>query len=405
MTDNKLPWIPGQATPEDLAKAPGDGKPPYTFEVMHAEYERLRKAANGAAHGSETTTPKRIKIVMGSKVEPKAVAWLWPDWLALGKLHILAGRPGSMKTTTALGLAAAVTVGAMTKLGVWPDGKSAPQGNVIMWSGEDSVADTLLPRFLASGGDPDRIAFISEVEEDRKKRSFDPSQDIDDLVAVCADLGGVSLVIVDPIVAVAKGDSHKNAETRRDLQPLVDLAERARAAVVGIHHLTKRSEDADPLDRVSGSLAFGAGPRVVLLSALDRKAGGEPRGVLMRAKNNLGPSHGGIEFTAETRPLAGYPDIDAQRILWGDFVDEPARDILARLEGKTEQQTARARAAVFLREALKGGPRMAGEVVAEGEAAGFGERALRRALKKLGGSTEKPSFGTGWVWELPGLAS
>ena len=48
---------------------------------------------------------------------------------------------------------------------------------------------------------------------------------------------------------------------------------------------------------------------------------------------------------------------------------------------------------------------MAAEVSAEGEALGFSERALRRALKKLGGTSEKPSFKTGWVWELPGLAS
>ena len=35
---------------------------------------------------------------------------------------------------------------------------------------------------------------------------------------------------------------------------------------------------------------------------------------------------------------------------------------------------------------------MAAEVIAEGEAAGLGERALRRALKALGGWSEKPSM-------------
>jgi len=341
---------------------------------------------------------KRIKITMGSSVKPRPIAWLWPDWLAHGKLHILAGRPGSLKTTTAIGLAAAVTVG-----GQWPDGLRTTPGRVVIWSGEDAIDDTLVPRFIAAGGDLAQVAFISGVEEDGKTRSFDPARDMDAVVAVCADLGKVNLVVIDPVVAVAKGDSHKNAETRRDLQPLVELAERTQAAVLGIHHLTKRSEDADPLDRVSGSLAFGAGPRVVLMSALDRKAGGEPRGVIMRAKNNLGPAHGGFNFTAETRPLADYPDIAAQRILWGDYVNESARDILARLEGKTEP--AMRKAATFLRDALKGGPQLASEVIANGEAAGFNERALRRALKRLGGSSEKPSFGSGWIWELPEQAS
>jgi hypothetical protein len=355
---------------------------------------------NGAPYSS-ATPQKRSTVVMGSTIKPQAVDWLWPSWLARGKLHILAGRPGSMKTTTALSLAAAVTIG-----GVWPDNKPAAPGKVIIWSGEDAIADTLLPRFLAAGGDPDQIGFLTGVEEDGKKRSFDPSRDIGDLVRVCDDLGGVSLVIVDPIVAVAKGDSHKNAETRRDLQPLVDLAKRTNAAVVGIHHLTKRSEDAEPVDRVSGSLAFGAGPRVVLLAALDLKASGEPRGVLMRAKNNIGPSHGGIAFTAETRRLADHPDIAAQHILWGAFVNEPARDILAKLEGKNAQQRSGERkAATFLRMALQDGQRLAAEVIAEGEDAGFDKRALQRALKKLGGSSEKSSMKRGWVWELPPQAS
>jgi hypothetical protein len=140
-----------------------------------------------------------------------------------------------------------------------------------------------------------------------------------------------------------------------------------------------------------------------MLAALDAKAAGEPRGILTRVKNNLGPSHGGFEFAAETRPLTDYPGVAAQRILWGSYVKEPAREILARLEGQAE--VGKRKAAAFLEGALQGrGPRMAAEVIAEGEAAGFGERALRRALKTLGGCSEKASMRTGWIWELPGEA-
>jgi hypothetical protein len=357
--------------------------------------EEIKPGARGK--GGEKPS-KQIRITMGSNVKPQAIAWLWTGWLATGKLHVIAGRPGALKTTAALSFAAAVSTG-----GRWPDDSSAVRGKVVMWSGEDAIDDTLLPRFLAAGGDPAQIGFINSVEENGRTRTFDPACDMDELVAKCADLGEVSLVIIDPIVAVAKGDSHKNAETRRDLQPLVDLAERTRAAVLGVHHLTKRSEGTDPVDRVSGSLAFGAGPRVVILSALHKKSAGEPRGVLMRAKNNIGSSHGGFDFAAETRPLADRPDIAAQRILWGAYVNESARDILARLEG--EGETGMPKAAAFLREALRGGPRMAAEVIAEGEAAGLGKRALQRALRALGGWSEKMSFGTGWIWELPEQAS
>jgi putative DNA primase/helicase len=145
---------------------------------------------------------KRIKLIMGSEVKAEAIAWLWPGWLAHGKLHIIAGRPGTLKTTTALSLAAAVTIG-----GKWPDGSPATSGKVIIWSGEDAIEDTLLPRFIAAGGDPARVAFISGVEEDGKKRSFDPAADMGALVDLCDRVGSISLVNIDPIVAVAKSDS------------------------------------------------------------------------------------------------------------------------------------------------------------------------------------------------------
>jgi putative DNA primase/helicase len=252
--------------PNDILRELGPDGVVRAFDA--AEEIKPRARGNGAEKPS-----KQIRITMGADIKPQAIDWLWPDWLAHGKLHVLAGRPGTLKTTAVLSFAATITIG-----GQWPDCSRAALGKVVMWSGEDAIDDTLLPRFLAAGGDRSKIGFVSGVEEEGRTRSFDPARDMDDLIVVRHDLGPISLVIIDPIVAVAKGDSHKNAEARRDLQPLVDLAERTHAAVLGVHHLTKRSEGADPVDRVAGSLAFGAGPRVVMLSALEGNAAGEARG-------------------------------------------------------------------------------------------------------------------------------
>jgi hypothetical protein len=342
---------------------------------------------------------KAGKVTVGTKVEMKAMDWLWLEWIALGKLQIIAGRPGCLKTTIAMSLAAIVSTG-----GLWPDGSRAPRGKVLVWSGEDAIDDTLMPRFVAAGGDPANVAFVTGVEEDGQERRFDPAQDIETLEAICAELGDVKLIIIDPIVATSKGDSHKNAETRRDLQPLVDLAEKTRAAIIGIHHLTKRSEEADPLDRVSGSLAYGAAPRVVMLSAIDKKILTEPTGVFMRAKANNSPSHGGFAFTGEQRALDSLPDICAQRILWGDYRNECASQILAGLESKQDKgddDGANTKAAQFLIDALRDGPQLAAEVIAKGEAIGLTERTLQRTLKKFGGSTEKNGFRGASIWEFP----
>jgi hypothetical protein len=141
-----------------------------------------------------------------------------------------------------------------------------------------------------------------------------------------------------------------------------------------------------------------------MMSALDPKyTGPDPHGFLMRAKSNIAPSRGGFAFTGEYRPLDDYPDISAERALWGEYTNETARDIFAKFEAKQE---ALRKAAAFIREALGGkGPRLAAEVLAEGETLGLNERTLRRAFKRLNGISEKPSFGTGWIWELPEQAS
>jgi len=109
----------------------------------------------------------RVELIRGDTIKLRPISWLWPGWLAHGKLHILGGAPGTGKTTIALSFAATVTRGA-----VWPDGlHHAGQGRVVIWSGEDDPADTLAPRLLAAGGDLSRINFVGDVREEGNARS------------------------------------------------------------------------------------------------------------------------------------------------------------------------------------------------------------------------------------------
>src|ERR1041384_193970 len=106
---------------------------------------------------------------------------------------------------------------------------------------------------------------------------------------------GFRLLVVDPVSLCVAGDSNKNAEVRRGLAPLKIFAERHGAAVVGVSHFSKGSEGRDPLSRVTGSLAFGAAPRLVLSAVTenrkpDEPEDAEPRHLFVRTKSNLGPS-------------------------------------------------------------------------------------------------------------------
>ena len=187
-----------------------------------------------------------VVLVQASSLIPEPIRWLWLHWLALGKLHILAGAPGQGKTTINLAFAATVTVG-----GRWPDGTRCEPGNVLIWSGEDDPADTLLPRLLAMGADPGRVFFVKATRVDGELVPFDPARDMVQLTAEAERIGGVRLLMVDPVVSAVTGDSHKNTEVRRALQPLVDLAAHLDCAVVGISHFGKNTAGRDPTERAA----------------------------------------------------------------------------------------------------------------------------------------------------------
>ena len=339
-----------------------------------------------------------VVLVCAATLKPEPIAWLWRDWLALGKLHVLAGAPGQGKTTIAIALAATVTIG-----GRWPDGTRCSPANVLIWSGEDDPADTLLPRLLAMGADVSRIYFVDGTRIEGKVQSFDPARDLVQLTAEAERIGSVALLIVDPVVSAVAGDSHKNTEVRRALQPLVDLGARLGAAVLGISHFSKGSAGRDPTERVTGSLAFGAVARVVLCVAkVQERDGGDDRRILARAKSNIGPDDGGFEYGIAQTELTAHPGITASFIEWGNPVQGTARELLAEAETEpddSDETSALDDAVMFLSSELKDGPKPVKLILGEARQAGHSDRTIKRAKAVLKAEAIKEA--TRWVWALP----
>jgi hypothetical protein len=94
------------------------------------------------------------------------VHWLWPGWLATGRLQILAGAPGACKTTIALSLAAAVSAGRR-----WPDGTPTQAGNIRSrsrrWPGHPRPAFPANPRL-----DPRHLAHQTVADADALDRAI-----------------------------------------------------------------------------------------------------------------------------------------------------------------------------------------------------------------------------------------
>lgn len=390
----------------DLAKARG-------VEAVRVCIGRAGRVegAGGAHEGGASSAPSRppsralgdfreaVQIIRADTIEPELVDWLWKGFLAAGKLHILAGAPGTGKTTLALALAAT-----MTCAGRWPNGERASAGSVLIWSGEDSQADTLVPRLLASGADCRRVRFVGKVDDVEGRRPFDPATDFPALERKAVAIADLRLVIVDPIVSAVAGDSHKNAEVRRGLQPLVDFAEATRCAVIGISHFSKGSSGRDPTERVTGSLAFAALARIVLATA---KAGDdEPEGtrLLVRAKSNLGPDGGGFQYVLRTVELTGqHKGIVASRAQWGKAIEGGARELLtaAELVEDNDERTATEEAIDFFRNLLAHGRVTTRDARRALKAEGFTDKQIRRARESLGVCREREGFNGSDYWRLP----
>jgi putative DNA primase/helicase len=349
-----------------------------TVEQLHA---LIKRAAEPFPNGKDE--PARVVTRCASDITPETFSWLWKYWLARGKLHIIGGAPETGKTTIALSYAAIVSSG-----GTWPDGTRAAAGNVLIWTSEDDPADTLVPRLIRMGAELTRIYFIEEtIPRGKESRPFNPATDMLVLVEKAKAIGDVALLSIDPIVATVPmtRNSHNNAEARNAMQPVVDFAKASHIAVLGIGHLTKGTAGKDPLERLNGSLAFGALPRLVMGAAKNSAIGDdEPERIMVRIKSNIGPSGGGFGYHIDAATLHERPNIEATRIVWEYPLEGTARELLAKAEGEQDGKLPKTdQAKRFLTETLANAKKTATEIEAGAQNAGISWASVRRASDEM----------------------
>lgn len=347
----------------------GPGETDFNDIAVNQGIEEVKKQLENV----QTPPESGVKIINMETLKMEKIDWLWPGWLAGGKLHILAGQAGTGKTTIALDMAATISAG-----GTWPDGTPAARGSVLIWSGEDDMADSIIPRLVASNANLNYIKSIGDVADSEGNRPFDPASDIPGLLEKAQRIPDLKLIIVDPIVSAVAGDSHKNAEVRRGLQPLVNMASGIGAAVIGITHFTKSTQGGNPLERVTGSLAFGALARVVICTAKGTEEGQSRR--LVRSKSNIGPDGGGFEYDL-TRLDVG-DGIEGQTVLWGKALDGTAQTLLSDIENGPAEKSATEEASDWLEDLLQDEPLTSKEIKTIASESGFTWRTIQRAQAK-----------------------
>jgi hypothetical protein len=339
-----------------------------------------------------------------ANITPEKVEWIWPGRLACGKHTCIAGEPGTGKSQLSIAIVSAITTG-----GEWPcgEGRSPIIGNAIILSAEDGAADTVVPRLMAAGADLDRVHIVSAVggTDGSGRRAFSLQTDIELLESKIAEIGDVALVIIDPVSSyLGRTDSHKNSEVRGLLEPLSDMAERSRVAVLSITHFNKigAGNTTKALHRFVGSIAFTGAPRTAF--AVIEDAENEGRHFFLHAKNNLAPPQQGLAFRLEQTIVAD--GIVASRVAWEtEPVTMTASQALAAEAAGVHGSTGR-QAEELLRELLAGGPVPQTAVKEAAEGNGVAWATMRRAKDRLGVKATRQSRGTSgagqWIWNLPG---
>jgi AAA domain/Toprim-like len=332
-----------------------------------------------------------------SEIEPERVEWLWEARIAVGKQTLIAGDPGTGKSQLSVAIAGAISTG-----GEWPCGEGrAPVGSIIILSAEDGVADTIVPRLTAAGADLDRIRLVTAVEDGKGRRSFNLQADLYELERAIAEIGDVRLIVIDPISSyMGKTDSHKNTDVRGVLEPIGEMAERMRVAVLSVTHFSKANSGTATraLHKFMGSVAFVAAARAAFVVLEDPNDG--ERRLFLHAKNNLAEAPQGLAFRLEQ-------SIVGERIVTSKVGWEPepvtitANEVLAADGGSKKNTLAVEEAECFLQALLADGPVPSKQVDAEALEAGIKSATLRRAKANLGVKSYKDGMKGGWYCALP----
>lgn len=272
-------------------------------------------------------------------------------------------------------------------------------------------AHPITPRLLAAGAD---LSLILHVEVEAAA-GFDAEMSLPDDIPALTELiekEGVALVLLDPLMSRLDGglDAHKDPDVRRALEPVVKMAQRTGAAVLGLIHVSKASTT-DPLTAIMGSRAFVAVARAVISVMVDpndpavRLAG--------QSKSNNGPTNiPTLTFTVvEARNVAvddeGAP-VNSSRIAWGTSRTESIAETMAEVAETAGAGSIAAEVAKWLKEYLtdQGGSAKRVDILKAGHAAeGYTADQIARGAQKLGveKSNIPGSMPRQTQWSLPGV--
>lgn len=328
---------------------------------------------------NESNSNVSLETIKASEIKPKKVKWLWYPYIPFGKVTLLQGDPGDGKSKFMLSLAALLSNGDSLP---FSDEKDTKPITIIYQTTEDDAEDTVVPRFISSGGNGDNLIFI---KEDRKSLSFG-----DNRIREAIEKYNAKLLILDPMSSYIGEDcSMNNAnEIRTEFNHLITVAKETGCAIVIIAHMNKM-KDTNPLYRTNGSIDIAGAARSIL--AITRTANKEEPAerYLVQVKSNLAPTGSAILFEVKKSGVNFISELE--------MTAEEAFLSLAPKMGRPNEIELKVQTSI--KDLLKNGDMSATDCEAILESKGFKKSTIKKAKRNLGVGSYKSGFK--WYWSLP----
>ncbi|NLI00661.1 MAG: AAA family ATPase, partial [Chthonomonadales bacterium] len=208
-----------------------------------------------------------------------------------------------------------------------------------------------------------------------------------DMIGAMIAAENIGLLVLDPLAAFLPGaaDTHRDAEVRAIMMPLVLMARQRGCAVLTVRHLNKGQGQA-AVYRSGCSIAFTALVRFAF--AVARHPDNRAHRVLACVKNNLAAEPPSVVYEL-------VPANDVARIAWRGTCELTAEQVLNRTAADMPADDA----AQFLLDALADGPRPSRDIEQQAARLGISDRTLQRARKDVGVTAYQE--GRCWMLRLP----
>ena len=382
--DDAAQWMKIKAVGKALGVNVYDLERAVKVEVQAFQALRAREFPELTPLASRVATPVHVAW---ETVTPADVPWFWYPYIPLGMLTMLDGDPGIGKSLLTIALAAH-----LSQARPLPDvhghltmAIGACQATLFL-AGEDSLAHTMVPRFLSCGGDPALVeSLVGWHGAEAEPHAFTLA-DMDVLRHSLARLHP-TLVIIDPIQAyLGPGiDMHRANEIRPLLSALAHEAERYQCSIVCIRHQAKANGGGKAMMRGLGTIDFAAMARSVLV--VEQHPTLANIAILAQAKNNLAPLGRTLKFSKAYGLFAwaGTTRLSAELLAGSGHGPYP----YAFFQGFC-----------WLEERLEGDQVWpAADLVLEAEEQGISKKVLYAVKKALGVVSRQQT--DGWFWRLP----